>query len=545
MGCARRVGFGEVSIVDAVVIGAGHNGLVAGNLLADQGWSVVVLEANAEPGGAVRTAEVTEPGFHHDLFSAFYPLAAVSPVLRSLRLEAHGLRWRRAPLALAHPTPDGNCAVIGPGIDATVASLDDYQAGDGDGWRELYGLWERVHEPLIDALLRPFPPITAGARLGLALGRTDLPRFARLALLPVRRLAEEHFRGEGGALLLAGNALHADLTPETAGSAVFGWLLCSLAQQVGFPVPEGGAGQLTAALVSRLTAGGATLRCSTNVTAIEVTGNRAVAVRTAGGDVIRARRAILADVSAPALYLDLVGSQHLPPALLENLRHFQWDAATFKVDWALDGPAPWTAAPARRAGTIHLADSLDQLTQWAAELAMSLIPADPFLLFGQQSVADPTRSPPGTDTAWAYTHLPRRPKGDAGGSLTGTWTTGETESFVERIEDRIERSAPGFGKLIRARHVFSPAALEAENANLHGGAINGGTAQLHQQLIFRPVPGLARAGTPVRGLFLASSSAHPGGGVHGAAGANAARAALAADRRRSLTMSIPGRHRQR
>ncbi|MEA2686285.1 MAG: hypothetical protein QOE93_1480, partial [Actinomycetota bacterium] len=513
----------------AVVIGAGHNGLVAANRLADAGWSVVVLEAEAEPGGAVRTAELTVPGFRHDLFSAFYPLGVASPALRSLRLEDHGLRWRRAALAQAHPTPDGRCVALSTDLDETAASLDTYAPGDGDAWRRLYGRWEEAGSALLDALFRPFPPVVGALGLARRLGLADGLRTARLGLLSVRRLWEEEFTGEGAAVLLGGNALHSDIGPEAAGSALFGWLLASLGQQVGFPVPEGGAGQLTAALVRRLESRGGQVVCGTPVTAVVVRRGRAVAVRTGGagaGDVT-ARRAVLADVGAPALYRHLVGAEHLPPRLLDDLGRFEYDPPTVKVDWALSGPVPWTAEPARGAGVVHVADSLDELTRFMADLATGTVPERPFVLFGQQTVADPTRAPAGGHTGWAYAHVPRR-----------SAATLDADAFADRMEDRVERLAPGFRALVLGRHVMSPSGLEARNANLVGGSLNGGTAQLHQQLVFRPTPGLGRPTTPVKGLFLASSSAHPGGGVHGACGANAAHAALASGVRRLVSAGV-------
>jgi phytoene dehydrogenase-like protein len=512
---------------DAVVIGAGHNGLVAANLLADAGWDVVVLEAQPEPGGAVRSAELTEPGFVHDTFSAFYPLAAASPVLRALDLEAHGLRWRRAPAVLAHPRPDGTCAVLGTDVAETAASLDAFHRGDGDGWRELYRWWADTRGGVVDSLLTPFPPVRGATRLAARLGPSGLLRLARLALMPVRRLAAEHFRGAGGGLLLAGCALHADLTPETAGSGLLGWLLACLGQEHGFPAPEGGAGRLTDALVRRLESRGGRLACATPVERILVRGTTAVGVRTADGREIGAPRAVLADVGAPALYMELLGRELLPSAFVRAVERFQYDSATVKVDWALDGPIPWTAEAAGRAGTVHTGDDLDHLTLASTDLTVARIPARPTLVIGQMTTTDPTRSPAGTETAWAYTHVPQEVHSDAGGALTGRWDEKETDEFVERMEDEIERLAPGFRRLVRARHVLAPADFQAADANLVGGAINGGTARLHQQLVFRPVPGLGRAETPFARLFLASASAHPGGGVHGACGANAARAALA------------------
>lgn len=520
----------DPSTPDAVVIGSGPNGLVAANLLADAGWSVTVFEAGPEPGGAVRTAEFTAPGFRNDLYSAFYPLSAASEVIGGLGLDRYGLRWRRAPDVLAHPTPDGPAVVLSTDLDRTAASLDRFAPGDGDRWRELFARWQVVGEPLLRALLAPFPPVRGSLGLVRALGAQGALEFARFGLVPVRRLAAESFAGAGGGLLLAGNALHTDLGPESAGSALYGWLLSSIGQDLGWPVPEGGAQSLTDALVARLHDRGGTLECGAPVTGITVRQGRATAVTVARGEQMEVRRAVLADVGAPALYRRLLDPEHVPARVRRAIDRFQYGDATVKVDWALRRPIPWTDPDVAGAGTVHVGTSLDELTFTSAQLATGRIPSHPFLLLGQMTTTDPTRSPAGTESAWAYTHVPRRVKGDAGGEMTGRWDERECHAFAARIEARIEALAPGFRDLIEARHVLSPANLESGNANLVGGALDGGSAALHQQLVFRPVPGLGRAETAVKGLYLASSSAHPGGGVHGACGSNAARAALFHDR---------------
>jgi phytoene dehydrogenase-like protein len=505
--------------VDAVVVGAGHNGLVAANILADAGWSVLVVEQSDVPGGAVRTAEVTAPGFHSDLCSAFYPLGAASPVLRRLELERYGLRWRHAPVVVAHVLPDDRCVVLSRDLDETLKSVDSFAPGDGDAWRESYAQWRQVREPLVDALFRPFPPVLPALRLARALGVADGLRLARFATMPVRRYGEEQFRGEGARALLAGNALHADLGPDGAGSAVFGWLLAMLAQDVGFPVPEGGAGRIVDALVARLAERGGRVVTGVPVTEVLVRDDRAQGVRTAGGDVALARRAVLADVAAPLLFRDLVGEEHLPGRFVADLDRFEWDDATVKVDWALSGPIPWTAEEPRQAGTVHLDADVDGLTAYNAALTTGAVPRNPFVLLGQLTTADPSRSPAGTESAWAYTHVPR-------GTLEDD---GEVRRHVDRIEALVERHAPGFRDLIMGRYVQGPADFQAENPSMVEGALNGGTSAIHQQLVFRPVPGLGRPDTPVDRLFLAGASAHPGGGVHGGPGSNAARAALARD----------------
>ena len=518
---------------DAVVVGAGPNGLVAANQLVDAGWSVVVLEAAPQAGGAVRSAELTLPGFRHDLFSAFYPLAAVSPIIRDLELEAYGLRWRHAPLVLAHPFPDGRCAAISTDLDESAHSVAEFARRDGDAWRRMIDAWDAIADPAMEFVLQPFPPARPSLTIARRLGAQGSLRLVRHLLLPVRRMAEELFEGEGARLLLGGSALHTDVTPEGAGSGAFGWLLCCLAQRHGYPVPLGGAGAITDALVARLESRGGEIRYGASVVEVIVRSGRAVGVRTGSGDVVDARRAVVADVTAPVLYNELVGAEQLPPSVLDDLSRFHWDVSTVKVDWALEGAIPWQAESAWRAGTVHVADDFDNLTEFAAEIAMGRLPARPFLLVGQQSLADPTRSPEGTDTAWAYTHVPTRIRADAAGELPVAEHLGGgfadepwLDGFVERMESRVEALAPGFRERILARHVFSPTGMQGENASLVGGAIGGGTSQLHQQLMFRPIPGTGRSETPITGLYLASASAHPGGGVHGAGGANAARAAL-------------------
>ena len=259
---------------------------------------------------------------------------------------------------------------------------------------------------------------------------------------------------------------------------------------------------------------------------------------------LSARRAVVAACDAQVLFDQLLDHDDLPDAYLAGLRRFQRAHATVKVNWALDAPVPWSDELAVGAGTVHLADSLDELTMTSAELATGLVPANPFLLIGQMTTSDVTRSPVGTESLWAYTHVPQDVLGDAGGEIdatSGVLGGDDLERFVERVQQRIEDHAPGFSSQVLRRHVQGPADLEGRNASLVGGDISGGTAQLHQQLIFRPVPGLARPETPVRGLYLGSASAHPGGSVHGACGANAARAAIWRDRLRRAGSAVRSR----
>lgn len=498
---------------DAVVVGGGHHGLVAAAVLADAGWDVCLLEASDGMGGAVRSAQL-HTGYVADLFSAFYPLAHASPILRSLDLEGHGLRWSQAPAVLAHPLrPDGEeAAVLHRRREDTAAGLG---GRDGDGWLALCRQWERIREPLLRTLFTAFPPVRGPVALLRRIGTADALRLARFLTLPAHRMGRELFDGEAGRLLLAGNSVHTDVPADAAISGVFGWLLAMLGQHGGFPVPVGGSGELSAALGRRATTAGAQLHTGQRVERILVEGGRAVGVHTAAGMTVRARRAVLADVDAPSLYGELLSPDAVPPRLLDDLRRFQWDTPVVKLNWALDGPIPWRAAAVRDAGTVHLGRDGDGLVRWTSEIETGTVSSQPFVLFGQMTTADPTRSPPGTESAWGYTHLPRGVRDDA-----------NAEALAARVDEVVEQYAPGFGDRVVARHLQRPGDLQSADANLVAGAVIGGTAQLHQQLVFRPMPGLGRPETPIGNLYLASASAHPGGSVHGVCGWLAARAAL-------------------
>ena len=507
---------------DAVVIGAGHNGLVAAAMLADAGWDVLVLEAQDEPGGAVKSAELF-PGYVSDLYSAFYPLSVMSPALRALHLEDHGLRWSHSPAVVGHASSaeDEDAAMLWRDIDRTAEDLERRSAGDGARWRELFHQWLLIKERLLEMLFAPFPPVRGAVGLLRKLGTAEALRLAHLLLLPAGVMAENLFEGEAARLLLLGNAMHADEPIDAPGSGVMGYMLIMMAQDGGFPVPVGGAGQLTAALVKRARSAGAQIECGQQVESIEVRGRRAVAVRTTGGDTVRVRRAVVADTSAPALYRRLLPADSLPASVVDSVDRFVWDTPVLKINYALDAPIPWRSKSLNEAGTVHLGANHDGLIQWMADLNTATVPLHPFMLFGQMTTADPTRSAAGTESAWAYTHLPRGVADDA-----------SADQLSVAVDMVLEKHAPGFGDRIVGKAIQRPSDLEASDANLHAGAVNGGTSQLFQQLIFRPLPGFGGAETPVENVYLGSAGASPGGGVHGVCGRNAARAALGGDGRR-------------
>jgi phytoene dehydrogenase-like protein len=499
--------------VSAVVIGAGPNGLAAAIRLAEAGHAVTVLEAADRPGGAVRTDELTLPGFLHDTFSSVYPAGAASPVFARMPLERHGLRWIHPGVCYAHPLPDGTAVGLYRELDATEASLEAVCPGDGRSWRSFI-------EPLVDAfaaicstMLASFPPVPGALRLLTGLGPLGAARFARLLPGSARGLGNRLFAGAGSRAWLYGSAGHGDVPPTDPGSAVAVTYLNLMGHAVGWPSPAGGAERLTEALVGYLRELGGEVRTQGAVEAIESVHGRVTGVRIAGGERVEGEL-VIADVMPHAL-VSLTG-EALPKPYRALLCRYRYGPATVKVDWALDGAIPWSAPEARAAGTVHVAGGEDELVRTIAA-SHERLPEHPFLLLGQQSLADRSRAPAGKHTAWAYTHGPR----------TGIdWAT-QLDTVLERIEAQVERFAPGFRDLILARHVMGPGELERRNRNLVGGDVGGGSYTL-RQVVFRPVPRLSPYRTPLSGLFLGSAAAFPGGAVHGVPGDSAARAALAA-----------------
>jgi phytoene dehydrogenase-like protein len=494
---------------DALVVGSGPNGLTAAIKMARAGWRVLVLEAAERPGGAVASEELTLPGFHHDTFSAVYPAAAASPVFARMPLERHGLRWVHPAACLAHPLPDGTAVALYRDVDRTAASLDAVHAGDGERWRAFAAPFVRHFDALRETMLAGFPPLRGPLRLTAGLGPRGMLGFARLLLMPAQALGEELFEGDGSRAWLYGSAIHSDAPLQAAGSAIAAAYLTLLGHGAGWPSPEGGAGRLADALISYLRELGGELRTGAPVTRLAAERGRVVGVELAGGERVAAP-VVIADVMPGAL-VRLAG-EALPARYARALGRYRPGPSTLKLDWALDGPIPWSAPQAREAGTVHVGGSAAEVL--ASTTLAGGLPERPFLLLGQQSLADPTRAPAGKHTAWAYAHGPQ--------SLD--WAS-EQDRHVERMEAQVERFAPGFRERILGRHVLGPADLQRRNANLVGGDVGGGSYAL-DQLIFRPLPSLSPYRTPLRGLYLGSAATFPGGAVHGVPGRAAARLAL-------------------
>jgi phytoene dehydrogenase-like protein len=463
--------------MEAFVIGSGPNGLTAAITLARAGLEVTVLEAQPTAGGGARSAELTLPGFTHDVCSAVHPMAIASPVFASMPLAEHGLEWIQPPIPLAHPLDGGEAVVAEASLQATASRLGD----DGIRYSRVAApLLARWHELLRDILAPPHFP--AHPLL--------LARFGLLAAWSAARVARMLFQFEPARALFAGIAAHSVLPLEMPGSAAFGWVLGLAAHAEGWPVPLGGSQRITDALISYFMSLGGRVVVNQEV--------RSIAELPAGAPV-------LCDVT-PRQLLRIAADQ-LPDSYCHKLAQYRYGPGVFKIDWALNEPVPWRNADCKLAGTVHVGGTMDEIAASERAAWNGYSCQRPFVLVTQPSLFDSSRAPAGKHTAWAYCHVPN----------------GSTEDMTARIEAQVERFAPGFSRVMLARHITTPAQLELHNANLIGGDIGGGAAN-PGQLFLRPTASLYR--TPCRNLFLCSSSTPPGGGVHGMCGYHAARTAL-------------------
>jgi phytoene dehydrogenase-like protein len=487
-----------------LVVGAGHNGLVAAIQLASHGLDVTVLEHAATPGGATTSGETTLPGFVHDHCAGFVPMTVASPAMRELDLEVD---WVNPPTVVAHPFDDGTAIALHRDVRKTAASL----GAAGVPWSAAMDRLLPNATPLVETVLGRLPPIIAPTRLALSMRRDGLEWARRLAG-SVEAMGLDVFDGDRRATAwLSGSAQHSGLPPTAAASGAFGLLLQLLGHSHGWPFPRGGMQQLADALVRRAQREGATIRCNASVDAVLVRGGRVAGVRLADGDEVPAD-AVVTTVSARVL-ARLLPDGALPGRLHRRLRIWRSGTAPFKLDYALSAPVPWAAAEPRDAGVVHVAGDLEELVKAAQESQRGVVPERPALVVGQQSLHDPTRVPDGRQSLYVYGHVPARYELD-------------DETVADRIQAQLERFAPGFGDLVLERATRSPRQTEQENPSLVCGDLAGGSYELDQQLLFRPAPELSRYRSPLRGLYVAGASTHPGGAVHGMSGRGAARALL-------------------
>lgn len=473
-----------MSRYDAIVVGSGPNGLAAAIRLAQAGWSVLVREAAGTIGGGCRSAELTLPGFTHDVCSAVHPLALASPFFRSLPLERYGLEWIQPPVPLAHPLDDGPPALLERDIKATSATLGH----DAQAYQKLIEPLRRDWDAIVREVLRPM----------IHLPRSPLPlaRFGLSAIRSARGLVESRFRGDRAKALFAGIAAHSLAPLEAPGTAAFGLMLGVAGHTVGWPIARGGSQRIADALVSHLRTLGGEIETGAPVRTL---------------DELPTARAVVLDVS-PRQLVEIAGDR-LPARYRRRLGRFRHGPGVFKIDWALDGPVPWRWDVCTRAGTLHLGGSFEEIAR-AERLPWEGVHADrPFVLFVQPSNFDPSRAPAGRHTAWAYCHVPN----------------GSDRDMTDAIEAQVERFAPGFRDRIVARSTLSASEFGRYNPNLIGGDIGGGANTL-RQIILRPIAAVQPYATPAKGVYLCSASTPPGGGVHGMCGFHAAETVLAHNR---------------
>jgi len=462
---------------DAVVIGSGPNGLAAAITMAEAGRSVLLIEGNETIGGGARSAELTLPGFVHDVCSSVYPMAVWSPFFRRLPLAHYGLEWVHPAAPLAHPLDDGSAVILDRSVELTAQNLGEDGARYLRFMRPLLSAWPKLESSAQNPFSIPAHPLLA-ARFGLTVLRS------------ASSVARHAFRGERARALLAGLAAHAVLPLERVPSAAFGLVLAIIAHTQGWPFARGGSQNVANALARHLAALGGEIVTGTPVGSMEQ---------------LPRARAILCDVT-PRQLLKIAGSR-LPASFRRKLERYRYGPGICKLDWALDGPIPWKAAECRRAGTVHLGGTFAEIAASERDSWQGKHSERPFVLLAQPTLFDTTRAPAGKHTAWAYCHVPN----------------GSSVDMTEAMEQQIERFAPGFRRLVLKRSVRVAASLESYNPNLIGGDIGGGVADLRQFLL-RPTRRLYR--TPAKGIYLCSSSTPPGPGVHGLCGHLAARAAL-------------------
>jgi phytoene dehydrogenase-like protein len=466
--------------VDAIIVGSGPNGLAAAITLAREGLSVQVLEACQTIGGGTRTQELTLPGFRHDVCSAVHPLGLASPFFRSLPLSDYGLEWAQPEAAAAHPLEDGPAVILERSLQATADGLGK----DGPAYRRLMAPMLENWQALLGDLLGPLPLPPRHPWLDLA--------FGLKAIRSAQGLAASLYQDLRARALFGGMAAHSIMPLGRPITAAFGLMMQLLGHAVGWPFVRGGSQQLAITLEAYLRSLGGCVETNRLVRSL---------------DELPPARVVLLDVT-PRQVIELAGDR-LPAGYRRQLERYRYGPGVFKLDWALDGPIPWRDENVARAGTVHLGGDLEQVAAAEAMVWRGQHPERPFVLLAQQTLADPSRAPQGKHTAWAYCHVPN----------------GSTEDMTAAIEGQVERYAPGFQDRILARSLKPPAAMQAHNANYIGGDINGGVQDIFQ-FFTRPVVRWDPYSTPLKGLFLCSSSTPPGGGVHGMCGYHAARSAL-------------------
>jgi phytoene dehydrogenase-like protein len=532
---------------DAVLIGSGHNALVCGAYLARAGWSTLVLERAEKPGGAVQSAELTRPGYIHDLFATNMNLFLGSPVHAELgpALERHGLRYASSERPFANVYPGAKALRVRQGVAETIAEFEAHDPADAAGWRELDALYERLSPTLftlygsrLDA--RSLTRVAAGQIP--ALGPDGVHELARLLLSSTRELAETYLHSPEAHALLACWGMHLDFGPDVSGGAMFPFLEAFTDMRTGISVAAGGASKLIEALIGLGAEAGMELRTGAEVGRVNVAGGRAVGVELTSGERIEARRAVIAGVTPPILYGRLLAAESVPRVRSSAAQRYTFGPGTMMLHLALSRPPEWAAgSDLSQFAYVHIAPFVSDLADTYARACAGILPAEPMLVVGQTSAVDPSRTPTGEDGAvlWVQVRaLPAQIRGDAVGAIDARDWSAAAEPYADRVLAKLEHYAPGIGELVLDRTVLTPADLERHDPNLAGGDSIAGSMHLRQNFLFRPFPTAGDYETGIDGLLMVGAATWPGAGVNAISGYNVARKLLAPARRRGEDLKL-------
>ncbi len=524
---------------DSVVIGAGHNGLVAALYLARAGWKVLVLERNDRIGGAVRSAEITRPGFVHDLYSTNQNLFRSSAVYREMKadLERHGLTYRVADKPFCNVYPDGASLRVYRDVQRTLSGLRAHQPEDADGWAELYEQFKAFRKHLLPLYAMPLPSAQAGwalVKAALAVGVTRLLNLGQLVFNSTRELGENFFASQEARALLATWGMHLDFGPDVPGGAFFPFVESFSNMEEGMSIAEGGASRMVDALAGLLREAGGEIRTQAEVSRVLAEGSRATGVELASGERIGARRAVIANLTPTVLFERLLPHHPLPRRFRQQVKRYTYGPGTMMIHLALSGKPLWAAGDEiGEFAYVHIAPTVDDLARTYTQAANGMIPESPLVIAGQTSVVDPTRAPEGQHVLWVQVRaLPSMIEGDAAGEIEARNWDAAKEPVAERVLDKLERYAPGLRGLVLDRVVFSPADLERDNPNLVGGDSIAGSHHLRQNFVFRPFPGWTRYRMPLDGLIMVGAATWPGAGTNATSGYLAAQQLLHPPKRR-------------
>ena len=510
---------------DAVVVGAGHNGLAAAIILASAGWSVLVVEANSEPGGAVRTAEVTLPGFKHDLFATNLNLFAGSPFVAEYGddLAAHGLEFAPTDKSFSSVFPDGRFLGVSTDMEATLESIGNISTADREAWSELAERFGQVAPHIFPLLGATFPSVTAARALykgSRALGATWPYDLGRLLLQSSREFVEEHFVSPEVQALCASWGMHLDFPPDAPGGALFPFLETFASNFNGMVVGKGGAATMIDSLVSLLRSKGGKLRLESEVSAITIREDRAVGIELTDGEHIAARRTVVANVTPKLLFGKLVPKEKLAPKFNRRVAAFTHAPGALMIHLAMDGLPDWTAGDAvRQWSYVHIGPYMEDMNLSYQRAVAGLLPERPTLVVGQPTAVDPSRAPDGKHVLWVQVRVvPSKIRGDAAGQIDDLHWEDVKEPYADRVVGLIDEHAPGISSKILARTVLSPDDLESHNPNLIGGDSLGGSHHPMQFAGLRPFPGATKYRTPIKDLYMCGASTWPGAGVGAGSG---------------------------